>query len=143
MADLIDRETVKAFVAVWQATPALSEELAGGIHQPPVPSPRPAYLYALVKSEFSNRRPREFSSDKSFVDYRDVTAELYGIDEKSLSAAARLVYGTYLGATLELDGFMRLEPVADKVEQPKDRAEGEDIWKATLQWTAWTHRNRP
>ena len=88
-------------------------------------------------------KPPDFSTGAPFIDYRQVTVEVYGIGKSSVGSVVSTIRQTFDHTALTIDNstHMRTQPLSDNEAPDETQRDGEDVRKAVLQWIVWTSRS--
>ncbi len=142
-----DLDVARAVFKRWDEA-GLAELVPGGLRGDRLPkaadAERPAvYAQLLIKQ---GPRPNEYSTGGQYIDYRRVTIRLRGVGKAKIAQ----VHGAIKASLEDPDNpleipnaaLMRLEPLADQIEQEETTADGDDVCNSLLEWSAWSHRQQ-
>lgn len=140
-----DLDVATGVLALWAAA-KLDNAVPGGLHQEPLPRPRPAGPYAAL-SVRQGPRANEYSTGGQYIDYRRVTIKLYAVGKANIGGAHAAIKTALEDQANpppvpNVVSVMRVEPLPDNVGLAKMPVRGDDIVEDILEWCIWTHRSQ-
>lgn len=144
MSQDADTDTAKAVIGRWNDRD-LDLIILGGLHEPPLATPRPSYPYGTIEVKQGPRK-NERSTGLQYIDYRKATITLRHTDKTALRGFAKDVEAVFLEQAMAVPntvGHMRNEPLEEE-EEPKFEGdvEGKQVFARKVSFCVWTHRQR-
>jgi len=136
-----DVDVSQAMLAKW-ATSALPASVPGGIAADDLvkPDTRP---WARILCKQGPKR-NEYTSGKEYIDYRDVTIEIYGVGKAAIGAIVDLAAALFDDQPLTIPGVpvLRVEPLGHVIDKEQKKRQGDDFRAARMRWCVWTQRRQ-
>lgn len=151
-----DADVAIGFMDRWNATPALSNSVPGGLHQKPLKRlAEDQNPLATPYAEFEvgpDQKKNETTTGLDYIDYRRVKLTLHGVEKKKTADVVSTVIQSFRSTSDDVKALtipnivahMRTEFVSDNVkDDPTGPIGGQDVQEALLELVVWSHRTNP
>jgi hypothetical protein len=137
-------DVAQAIKTKWDATPAITSAVPGGLHEGPLDAASAVVAPWATLSVKQGPRENLYSSSGDWIDYEEVTITIYGIGFKATGDVVGICKTGLETGTLTVPNgiWMRTEvlPGWTNEKDADGKKSGQDHRKATLRYCVWSHR---